>query len=121
MWNSLCRDTWQWEAVDAQIERETTELKSPPPRAYHSLTLVPDGTLLMFGGFNGKVTFGDLWTLSLHPAAASATEAGTSSVVTPDEKAVAGPDHPESEGQRTANLGTYHAYRALVRLGVGFV
>jgi hypothetical protein len=39
--------------------------EEPSERAFHSLTLVGANKLLMFGGFNGKSTYGDLWFLEL--------------------------------------------------------
>mmetsp|Transcript_5925 Transcript_5925/g.21224 ORF Transcript_5925/g.21224 Transcript_5925/m.21224 type:complete len:537 (-) Transcript_5925:45-1655(-) len=54
----------------AVIDRESVrwvrsrgEGEEPSERAFHSLTMVAKGTLLLFGGYNGKSTYGDLWYL----------------------------------------------------------
>ncbi|XP_078169971.1 protein GLUTELIN PRECURSOR ACCUMULATION 3-like isoform X2 [Carex rostrata] len=48
--------------VSVQWKRMNTNNEPPPPRAYHSMTCV--GTrYLLFGGFDGKTTFGDFWWL----------------------------------------------------------
>eukprot|EP00884_Botryococcus_braunii_P007330 jgi/Botrbrau1/16599/Bobra.0068s0028.1 len=36
---------------------------APAPREFHTLTPLPGGRLLLFGGGNGKVMFGDMWIL----------------------------------------------------------
>ncbi|XP_040372928.1 protein GLUTELIN PRECURSOR ACCUMULATION 3 isoform X3 [Rosa chinensis] len=48
--------------VSAQWKRLPTGNEPPPARAYHSLTCIGSRHLL-FGGFDGKSTFGDLWWL----------------------------------------------------------
>ncbi|XP_004301935.1 PREDICTED: uncharacterized protein LOC101303339 [Fragaria vesca subsp. vesca] len=48
--------------VSAQLKRLPTGNESPPSRVYHSLTCIGSRHLL-FGGFDGKSTFGDLWRL----------------------------------------------------------
>lgn len=48
--------------VTAQWKRLPTCNEPPPARAYHSLTCM-GSRYLMFGGFDGKTTFGDLWWL----------------------------------------------------------
>lgn len=48
--------------VSAQWKRLPTGNEPPPARAYHSMVCI--GTRhLLFGGFDGKSTFGDLWWL----------------------------------------------------------
>ncbi|KAJ3684023.1 hypothetical protein LUZ61_013187 [Rhynchospora tenuis] len=48
--------------VSVQWKRMNTSNEPPPPRAYHSMTCI--GTrYLLFGGFDGKTTFGDFWWL----------------------------------------------------------
>lgn len=37
----------------------------PPERSFHSMLHIKGNTLLMFGGYNGKSTFGDIWFLDL--------------------------------------------------------
>lgn len=49
-------------SVSAQWKRLPSGSELPPPRAYHSLTCV-GSRFLLFGGFDGKTTFGDLWWL----------------------------------------------------------
>ena len=39
--------------------------EEPSERAFHSLTLVGSNRLLLFGGYNGKSTYGDMWFLQL--------------------------------------------------------
>jgi hypothetical protein len=39
-----------------------TSNEPPSPRAYHSMTCISTRYLL-FGGFDGKTTFGDFWWL----------------------------------------------------------
>ena len=39
--------------------------EEPSERAFHSLTLVGRNKLLLFGGYNGKSTYGDMWYLEL--------------------------------------------------------
>ena len=39
--------------------------EEPSERAFHSLTLVGSDKLLMFGGYNGKSTYGDMWFLEM--------------------------------------------------------
>ncbi|PRQ56275.1 putative kelch-type beta propeller [Rosa chinensis] len=48
--------------VSAQWKRLPTGNEPPPARAYHSLTCI-GSRYLVFGGFDGKSTFGDLWWL----------------------------------------------------------
>ncbi|ONK57169.1 uncharacterized protein A4U43_C10F17310 [Asparagus officinalis] len=48
--------------VSVQWKRLPTSNESPPPRAYHSMTCI-GARYLLFGGFDGKSTFGDLWWL----------------------------------------------------------
>lgn len=48
--------------VSVQWKRLPTRNESPPARAYHSLTLI-GSRYLLFGGFDGKSTFGDFWWL----------------------------------------------------------
>ncbi|KAF3445193.1 hypothetical protein FNV43_RR14887 [Rhamnella rubrinervis] len=48
--------------VSAQWKRLPTSSESPPARAYHSLTCI-GSRYLLFGGFDGKSTFGDIWWL----------------------------------------------------------
>lgn len=48
--------------VSAQWKRLPIGNEPPPARAYHSMTCL--GSLyLLFGGFDGKSTFGDIWWL----------------------------------------------------------
>ncbi|XP_059665980.1 protein GLUTELIN PRECURSOR ACCUMULATION 3 isoform X3 [Cornus florida] len=48
--------------VYVQWKRLPTSNEPPPARAYHSMTCI-GSRYLMFGGFDGKSTFGDLWWL----------------------------------------------------------
>ncbi|XP_050210480.1 protein GLUTELIN PRECURSOR ACCUMULATION 3 [Mercurialis annua] len=48
--------------VSAQWKRLPTTGDPPPARAYHTMTCI-DSRHLLFGGFDGKSTFGDLWWL----------------------------------------------------------
>uniref|UniRef100_A0A453MDP2 Galactose oxidase/kelch repeat superfamily protein n=1 Tax=Aegilops tauschii subsp. strangulata TaxID=200361 RepID=A0A453MDP2_AEGTS len=48
--------------VSVQWKRLPTSNEPPPPRAYHSMTCIGP-RFLLFGGFDGKNTFGDLWWL----------------------------------------------------------
>ncbi|KAJ8756312.1 hypothetical protein K2173_025124 [Erythroxylum novogranatense] len=48
--------------VSAQWKRLPTGGDPPPARAYHSMTCV-GSRYLLFGGFDGKSTFGDIWWL----------------------------------------------------------
>ncbi|CAL2239931.1 unnamed protein product [Prunus armeniaca] len=48
--------------VSAQWKRLPTGNEPPPARAYHSLTCM-GSRYLLFGGFDGKSTFDDLWWL----------------------------------------------------------
>ncbi|XP_048498961.1 protein GLUTELIN PRECURSOR ACCUMULATION 3 isoform X2 [Beta vulgaris subsp. vulgaris] len=48
--------------VSVQWKRLPTSNECPPARAYHSLTLI-GSRYLLFGGFDGKSTFGDFWWL----------------------------------------------------------
>ncbi|KAG6573874.1 Protein GLUTELIN PRECURSOR ACCUMULATION 3, partial [Cucurbita argyrosperma subsp. sororia] len=48
--------------VTAQWKRLPTGNEAPSARAYHSMTCV-GSRYLLFGGFDGKSTFGDLWWL----------------------------------------------------------
>ncbi|KAL4557410.1 hypothetical protein LXL04_035587 [Taraxacum kok-saghyz] len=48
--------------VSVQWKRLSTTSEAPAPRAYHSMTCI-GSRYLLFGGFDGKVTFGDLWWL----------------------------------------------------------
>jgi len=48
--------------VSVQWKRLPTSNEPPPPRAYHSMTSI-GSRFLLFGGFDGKNTFGDLWWL----------------------------------------------------------
>ncbi|XP_010527732.1 PREDICTED: rab9 effector protein with kelch motifs [Tarenaya hassleriana] len=55
-------DTIILDRVTAQWKRLPISNESPPVRAYHSMTCIGSRHLL-FGGFDGKSTFGDLWWL----------------------------------------------------------
>ncbi|KAK9283839.1 hypothetical protein L1049_012093 [Liquidambar formosana] len=48
--------------VSVQWKRLPTSNEPPPARAYHSMTCI-GSRYLLFGGFDGKSTFGDLWWL----------------------------------------------------------
>lgn len=48
--------------VYVQWKRLSTSNEPPPARAYHSMTCI-GLRYLLFGGFDGKSTFGDLWWL----------------------------------------------------------
>lgn len=49
-------------AVSAQWKRLPTGNEAPPARAYHSMTVV-GSRYMLFGGFDGKSTYGDIWWL----------------------------------------------------------
>lgn len=48
--------------MSAQWKRLPVSSEAPSARAYHSMTTIGSRHLL-FGGFDGKTTFGDLWWL----------------------------------------------------------
>ncbi|GMH07879.1 hypothetical protein Nepgr_009719 [Nepenthes gracilis] len=48
--------------VSVQWKRLPTSNEAPPARAYHTMTSV-GSRFLLFGGFDGKSTFGDFWWL----------------------------------------------------------
>lgn len=48
--------------ISVQWKRLPTNNEPPPPRAYHSMTCI-GARYLLFGGFDGKTTFGDIWWL----------------------------------------------------------
>ncbi|KAL8171676.1 hypothetical protein V2J09_023480 [Rumex salicifolius] len=48
--------------ASVQWKRLPTSNEAPPPRAYHTMTAIDSGYML-FGGFDGKSTFGDFWWL----------------------------------------------------------
>lgn len=48
--------------VSVQWKRLTTSNEPPAARAYHSMTCI-GSRYLLFGGFDGKSTYGDLWWL----------------------------------------------------------
>ncbi|KAA8539168.1 hypothetical protein F0562_025860 [Nyssa sinensis] len=48
--------------LSAQWKRLATSSEPPPARAYHSMTCI-GSRYLLFGGFDGKSTYGDLWWL----------------------------------------------------------
>ncbi|KAF8395354.1 hypothetical protein HHK36_019300 [Tetracentron sinense] len=48
--------------VSVQWKRLPTSNEPPPARAYHSMTCI-GSRYLLYGGFDGKSTFGDLWLL----------------------------------------------------------
>ncbi|KAK9813645.1 hypothetical protein WJX73_001345 [Symbiochloris irregularis] len=50
---------------DDVIASPAPETQLPPPRELHSLTAFSNGRLLLFGGGNGKIIFGDAWWLDL--------------------------------------------------------
>lgn len=58
----LCWLMLQSFTVSVQWKRLPTSNEPPPPRAYHSMTSI-GFRFLLFGGFDGKNTFGDLWWL----------------------------------------------------------
>ncbi|EOA26915.1 hypothetical protein CARUB_v10023011mg [Capsella rubella] len=55
-------DTIILDRVTAQWKRLPISNEPPPPRAYHTMTSIGARHLLI-GGFDGKLTFGDLWWL----------------------------------------------------------
>lgn len=48
--------------MSVQWKRLPTSNESPAARAYHSMNSV-GSRYLLFGGFDGKSTYGDLWWL----------------------------------------------------------
>ncbi|GAB2276859.1 hypothetical protein Dimus_011571 [Dionaea muscipula] len=48
--------------VSVQWKRLPTSNEAPPARAYHTMTSI-GSRYLLFGGFDGKSTFGDIWWL----------------------------------------------------------
>ncbi|KAK1309804.1 hypothetical protein QJS10_CPA08g01560 [Acorus calamus] len=48
--------------LSVQWKRLTTINEPPPARAYHSMTCI-GSRYLLFGGFDGKSTYGDMWWL----------------------------------------------------------
>lgn len=48
--------------MSAQWKRLPTSGDPPSARAYHTMTCI-GSRYLLFGGFDGKLTFGDLWWL----------------------------------------------------------
>lgn len=48
--------------MSVQWKRLATNIEAPPARAYHTMTSI-GSRYLLFGGFDGKVTHGDLWWL----------------------------------------------------------
>lgn len=48
--------------ISVQWKRLSTNNEPPPPRAYHSM-ISTGPRYLLFGGFDGKTTFGDIWWL----------------------------------------------------------
>ncbi|XP_020597735.1 tip elongation aberrant protein 1 isoform X2 [Phalaenopsis equestris] len=48
--------------ISVQWKRLSTNNDPPPTRAYHSMTCI-GARYLLFGGFDGKTTFGDIWWL----------------------------------------------------------
>ncbi|KAK8914099.1 hypothetical protein KSP39_PZI023892 [Platanthera zijinensis] len=48
--------------ISVQWKRLVTYNEPPSPRAYHSMTCIGERYIL-FGGFDGKTTFGDIWWL----------------------------------------------------------
>ncbi|QDZ17607.1 galactose oxidase [Chloropicon primus] len=69
------RESVRWVKVPSMGEE-------PSERAHHSLTLVDKNKLLLFGGYNGKSTYGDMWFLEgsddeLLPSATGADEMTT--------------------------------------------
>ncbi|KAL1224337.1 Protein GLUTELIN PRECURSOR ACCUMULATION 3 [Cardamine amara subsp. amara] len=57
-------DTIILDRVTAQWKHLPISNEPPPPRAYHTMTCIGARHLLI-GGFDGKLTFGDLWWLVL--------------------------------------------------------
>ncbi|KAM7526809.1 hypothetical protein LguiA_016711 [Lonicera macranthoides] len=55
-------DTVVLDRVSVHWKRLTTTNDPPPARAYHSVTCI-GSRYLLFGGFDGKMTYGDLWWL----------------------------------------------------------
>ncbi|KAK3034471.1 hypothetical protein RJ639_033327 [Escallonia herrerae] len=55
-------DTVVLDRVSVQWKRLPTSNEPPPARAYHSMTFI-GSRYLLFGGFDGKSTYGDLWWL----------------------------------------------------------
>lgn len=72
LWSTSNMDAW-WSfnascniilllTVSVQWKRLATSNDPPAARAYHSMTSI-GSRYLLFGGFDGKTTFGDLWWL----------------------------------------------------------
>jgi hypothetical protein len=59
---TICLNLFVPSSVSAQWRRLPTSGDPPPARAYHSMTCV-GSRYLLFGGFDGKSTYGDLWWL----------------------------------------------------------
>ena len=48
--------------ASVQWKRLVVSSEPPPARAYHSMTRI-GSRFLLFGGYDGKSTFGDMWWL----------------------------------------------------------
>ncbi|XP_062173890.1 protein GLUTELIN PRECURSOR ACCUMULATION 3 isoform X2 [Alnus glutinosa] len=90
--------------VSAQWKRLPTGNEPPPARAYHSMTSI-GSRYLLFGGFDGKSTFGDLWWLvpEEDPIAKRFT-------VSPPN------DHPENKDAAIANNNVQSALQGSQRV-----
>ncbi|PQQ16690.1 tip elongation aberrant protein 1 [Prunus yedoensis var. nudiflora] len=87
--------------VSAQWKRLPTGNEPPPARAYHSLTCM-GSRYLLFGGFDGKSTFGDLWWLVPEEDSIAKRLLATSPTNLPQNKdVVMGNNNVQSEGKES--------------------
>lgn len=59
---SMLSQLLEFYLVSVQWKRMPTSNGPPPARAYHSMTCI-GSRYLLFGGYDGKTTYGDLWWL----------------------------------------------------------
>jgi N-acetylneuraminic acid mutarotase len=58
-------DTWIFDERISQWQKSNTSTESPKARDYHAMAKVEEGTIVLFGGYDGKGFFlGDTWTFT---------------------------------------------------------
>ena len=75
--------------------------EEPSERAFHSLTSIGQNRILLFGGYNGKSTYGDMWFLEVND---EAMPTGNGEAATSSQSKVAGTEQDSKKFDPTFGI-----------------